>query len=420
MVDPPSKVPWDAVAMSSIIETNGLVMQFPATRALDGLDLRVPSGVTGLVGANGAGKTTLISLVLGLLQPTSGTISVLGLDPRVDGPRLRAMIGYGPERNVLPDDMQAYDFVRHFAQIRGLPHDEARSRASDSLYLVGLGEERFRALGTMSTGQRQRVKLAQAIAADPSLIVLDEPTDGLDPVQRDEMLSIIVDVNRKFGIDVMLSSHVLEEVERICDHVVALDAGRLVAQGSMTELAGALGGVEVELIDLVDRPGSIDAVERQLVDGGLTVRRLDFSLSVSGSDRRRALRCGRRGCGLGPGAVSRSGVDADPSTTCSRPTSWRPASRGPDREPAATATTATGVAATNCVDSGSTGRPDRRPRVPALRRATSRCRPGDPQRRVAEHPLDPRPRPTGGATRSSPFSPSRSPTSRRSHSSVCR
>jgi len=283
MVDPPSEVPWDAVGMSSIIETNGLVMEFTSTRALDGLDLRVPSGVTGLVGANGAGKTTLISLVLGLLKPTSGTIGVLGLDPSVDGPRLRAMIGYGPERNVLPDDMQAYDFVRHFAQIRGLPHDEARSRASDSLYLVGLGEERFRALGTMSTGQRQRVKLAQAIAADPSLIVLDEPTDGLDPVQRDEMLSIIVDVNRKFGIDVMLSSHVLEEVERICDHVVALDAGRLVAQGSMTELAGALGGVEVELIDLDDRPRSIDAVERQLVERGLTVRRLDFALSVSGA-----------------------------------------------------------------------------------------------------------------------------------------
>jgi len=283
MVDSPGVHPWNAVPVPSIIETEGLVMEFPATRALDGLDLRVPSGVTGLVGANGAGKTTLISLALGLLRPTAGTVRVLGLDPTLDGPRLRAMIGYGPERNVLPDDMQAYDFVRHFAQIRGLPHDEARSRASDSLYLVGLGEERFRALGTMSTGQRQRVKLAQAIAADPSLIVLDEPTDGLDPVQRDEMLGIIVDVNRQFGIDVMLSSHVLEEVERICDHVVALDAGRLVAQGSMTELAGALGGVEVELIDLADRPNSITAVEHDLIERGLTVRRLDFSLSVSGA-----------------------------------------------------------------------------------------------------------------------------------------
>jgi ABC-2 type transport system ATP-binding protein len=266
----------------AIIETSGLVMEFPSTRALDGLDLSVPSGVTGLVGANGAGKTTLISLTLGLLKPTSGSIRVLGLDPSTNGPELRARIGYGPERNVLPDDMRAYDFVRHFAQIKGLPRDEARSRASDSLYLVGLGEERFRALGTMSTGQRQRVKLAQAIAADPTFIVLDEPTDGLDPVQRDEMLGIIVDINRKFGIDVMLSSHVLEEVERICDHVVALDAGRLVAQGTMAELAGTSAGVEVELVDIADRPGSIDDVERRLVAGGLNVKRTVFTLAVSG------------------------------------------------------------------------------------------------------------------------------------------
>ncbi len=238
-------------------------MDFPSTRALDGLDLDVPPGVTGLVGANGAGKTTLISVCLGLLTPSSGSIEVLGLDPRTDGPQLRSRIGFGPERNVMPDDMRADDFVRHLAQVKGLPADEARSRSSDSLYLVGLGEERFRSLGTMSTGQRQRVKLAQAIAADPSLIVLDEPTDGLDPVQRDEVLAIIVDVNRRFGIDVVLSSHVLEEVERICDHVVALDAGRLV--------------------DLADRPGTVEAVERRLADAGFRVRRTVDSLTVSSS-----------------------------------------------------------------------------------------------------------------------------------------
>jgi len=257
-------------------------MQFPSTRALDVLDVSIPSGVTGLVGANGAGKTTLISLVLGLLTPTSGSISVLGLDPAHQGPALRAQIGYGPERNVFPDDLRAYDFVRHLAEVKGLPRDEARSRASDSLYLVGLGEERFRALGTMSTGQRQRVKLAQAIAADPRLIVLDEPTDGLDPVQRDEMLNIIVQVNRNFGIDVMLSSHVLEEVERVCDHVVALAEGRLVAQGSMAELAGASGGIELELVDIPDRPRSVDDVAARLVAAGAGVRRDGSSLSVAG------------------------------------------------------------------------------------------------------------------------------------------
>jgi len=268
--------------VSSIIETRGLVMAFPSTRALDGLDVSIPGGVTGLVGANGAGKTTLISLVLGLLTPTTGSLSVLGLDPSTSGPELRARIGYGPERNVFPDDLRAYDFVRHLAEVKGLPRDEARSRASDSLYLVGLGEERFRALGTMSTGQRQRVKLAQAIAADPRLIVLDEPTDGLDPVQRDEMLNIIVQVNRNFGIDVMLSSHVLEEVERVCDHVVALAEGRLVAQGSMVELAGASGGIELELVEIADRPRSVDDVAERLVAAGAGVRRNGATLSIVG------------------------------------------------------------------------------------------------------------------------------------------
>lgn len=270
--------------MTAIIETRGLVMQFPSTRALDALDVSIPGGVTGLVGANGAGKTTLISLTLGLLAPTAGSISVLGLSPGTSGPELRAQIGYGPERNVFPDDLRAYDFVRHLAEVKGLPRDEARSRASDSLYLVGLGEERFRALGTMSTGQRQRVKLAQAIAADPRLIVLDEPTDGLDPVQRDEMLNIIVQVNRDFGIDVVLSSHVLEEVERVCDHVVALAEGRLIAQGSMSELAGVSGGVELELVDIADRPRSIDEVAALLISGGAGLRRSGNVLSVTGPD----------------------------------------------------------------------------------------------------------------------------------------
>jgi ABC-2 type transport system ATP-binding protein len=134
----------------------------------------------------------------------------------------------------------------------------------------------------MSTGQRQRVKLAQAIAADPRLIVLDEPTDGLDPVQRDEMLNIIVQVNRDFGIDVVLSSHVLEEVERVCDHVVALAEGRLIAQGSMVDLAGASGGIELELVELVDHPASIDEVAARLVAGGADVRRNGTTLSVVG------------------------------------------------------------------------------------------------------------------------------------------
>jgi ABC-2 type transport system ATP-binding protein len=138
--------------------------------------------------------------------------------------------------------------------------------------LVGLGEERFRSLGSMSTGQRQRAKLAQAIAADPSLVLLDEPTDGLDPVQRDEMLALIRQISTEFGIDVMLSSHLLEEVERICDNVVALDAGRLVAQGRLDDLVGADEGVVVELVPIDDRPDSIERVVEALRRVGADVR----------------------------------------------------------------------------------------------------------------------------------------------------
>lgn len=260
-------------------------MQFGAQRALDALDLDVPSGVTGLVGANGAGKTTLMSIALGLRPQTAGAIRVLGLDPMRDGAELRSLVGYGPERNLLPEDMPAFDFVKHLSEVRGMPRVEARSRASDALWLVGLGEERFRALGTMSTGQRQRVKLAQAIAADPSVVLLDEPTDGLDPVQRDEMLNLIRQISEEYSIDVMLSSHLLEEVERVCDHIVALDAGVLVAQGSLADLIGDEDGITVELVEIDDHPDSVSEVATRLERAGLEVRVDRVTLQVIGPDR---------------------------------------------------------------------------------------------------------------------------------------
>ena len=196
------------------------------------------------------------------------------------------MSGFAPERNVLPEDMRAVDFVRHLAEVRGLPRREARSRASDVLWLVGLGEERFRPLGTMSTGQRQRVKLAQSIAADPRLILLDEPTDGLDPVQRDEMLGLIRRVNDEFAIDVVLSSHLLEEVERVCDHVVALDAGRLVADGPLVDLVGHEDGIELELVETTDRPDTIPTVAAALEAAGCSVDRRRRDAGHRRPDRR--------------------------------------------------------------------------------------------------------------------------------------
>ncbi len=269
-----------------VISATDLNMVFGTHRALDSLDVEVHSGVTGLVGANGAGKTTFMSIVLGLRYPTSGRVEVLGLDAQTHGAELRALVGYGPERNLFPEDMPASDFVKHLAEVRGMPRAEARGRASDALWLVGLGEERFRALGTMSTGQRQRVKLAQAIAADPSLVLLDEPTDGLDPVQRDEMLLLIRQISDDYGIDVLLSSHLLEEVERICDHIVALDAGRLIAQGRLADLIGDEEGVVVDLVEIPDHPTAIADVIDLLRQAGLDVRHEDGAtrMDVVGPD----------------------------------------------------------------------------------------------------------------------------------------
>ena len=268
----------------TIVETQALTQRFGSTVALDGLDLDMQPGVTGLVGANGAGKTTLLSAMLGLRIPTSGSVRVMGLDPQRAGHRLRAMVGFAPERNVLPDEMRAVDFVRHLAEVQGLPRSEARNRASDSLWLVGLGEERTRTLGTMSTGQRQRVKLAQAIASDPKLVLLDEPTDGLDPVQRSEMLTLIGQISRDFSVNVVLSSHVLEEVERICDHVVALDAGRLVACGPIGELIGDSDGITLELVEVAEPAGSVESVESALRSGGMEVRREQTTLRLRGAE----------------------------------------------------------------------------------------------------------------------------------------
>ncbi len=216
--------------------------------ALSDVSFEIEQGITGLLGANGAGKTTMLGMIIGLHAPTSGTLEVLGHNPWTAGPAVRERLGYAPEHHTLPPDMPAVEFVRHVAELHGLPKDEAATRASDALWLVDLGEERFRSMGTMSTGQRQRVKLAQAIAHDPNLILLDEPTDGLDPVQRDAMLDLIRHVSSEIGINVILSSHLLDEVEKICDSVVIIGNGVTLAAGKLDELRNTDStGVVLEL-----------------------------------------------------------------------------------------------------------------------------------------------------------------------------
>jgi ABC-2 type transport system ATP-binding protein len=211
---------------AAVVRTSELRLRIGERMVLDGADVEVGPGVTGLLGPNGAGKTTLIGLLLGLQRPTSGGIEVLGLDPTTDGPRLRPRIGYSPQLQVLPPDVPAVELVSHLAEVQGLPRRVARQRSSDALWLVGLGEERTRRVGTMSTGQKQRVKLACAVAHDPRLLVLDEPTNGLDPVQRDDLLVLVRRLGSELGMHVLLSSHLLAEVEQVCDAVVILSSGR--------------------------------------------------------------------------------------------------------------------------------------------------------------------------------------------------
>jgi ABC-2 type transport system ATP-binding protein len=229
-----------------IVKAAGVVKRWGRTTALAGVDVEIGDGVTGLLGANGAGKTTLLGLILGLHHADEGTLEVLGRDPTTAGAYVRARLGYAPEHDALPGDVKCHDLVRHIAEVHGLPRREAIGRASDALWHVGLGEERFRQIGTMSTGQKQRVKLASALVHDPAMLLLDEPTNGLDPMQRDAMLTLIKRVGTEFGIAVILSSHLLEEVERVCDGVVILSGGAVVASGSLDELRGGGGAYIVE------------------------------------------------------------------------------------------------------------------------------------------------------------------------------
>jgi ABC-2 type transport system ATP-binding protein len=220
--------------------------------AVSELGLSIEPGVIGLVGANGAGKSTLIKILLGLLEATSGRATVLGLDVATDGPAIRERVGYMPEHDCLPPDVSATEFVVHMARMSGLPRTVARERTADTLRHVGLYEERYRSIGGYSTGMKQRVKLAQALVHDPALVFLDEPTNGLDPAGRDDMLGLIRRIGNEFGISVLVASHLLGELERVCDHVVVIDAGRLLRSSSTADVTAASGLVAVEVDERAD------------------------------------------------------------------------------------------------------------------------------------------------------------------------
>ena len=267
--------PGDAGTAAAVIRTDALIKRYPGdVTALAGLTVDIQPGITGLVGANGAGKSTLIKILLGLLPPTSGRAVVLGHDVAASGERIRTLTGYMPEHDCLPPDVTGTELVTHLGRMSGLPATAAKERAADSLRHVGMYEERYRQTGTYSTGMKQRVKLAQALVGDPRLLLLDEPTIGLDPAGRRSMLDLISRIGAEFGISIVVSSHLLGEIEQICDHLVVIDGGRLLRSDTMTSFT------KVSQVLLIEVDEGMAALQAELAARGLAPRRSGRGLLV--------------------------------------------------------------------------------------------------------------------------------------------
>jgi ABC-2 type transport system ATP-binding protein len=232
-----------------LLSAVAVTKRYPGATALDSLSLSLEPGIIGLVGANGAGKSTFIRILLGLLAPTSGSVEVLGINSLTHPLEVRKLIGYLPEHDCLPIDVSAADFMTHMGRMSGLPASHARERAAETLRHVGLHEERYRLIGSYSTGMKQRVKLAQALVHDPKLLLLDEPTNGLDPEGREEMLGLVERTGREFGIAIIITSHLLGEIERVCDFLVAIEHGKLQHAGAVAKLTERTQFLRIELDD---------------------------------------------------------------------------------------------------------------------------------------------------------------------------
>jgi ABC-2 type transport system ATP-binding protein len=240
--------------MGGLLEAEGLGRRFGEIEALQSVTFSLPEGAIGLIGPNGAGKTTLLRIFLGLVPPTSGSARVFGMDAGGDGLRIRERVGYMPEHDCLMPEMTGIGFVAYMGQVSGLPKEAAFRRAHEILQFTGLREERYRKISEYSVGMRQRVKLAQALVHDPPLCILDEPTSGLDPAGRDGMLALLRILAGRSGRSMVLSTHLLGDVEQVCDQVLMLNAGQVLATGRLKELrAGAEGELVVRI------KGSVEA-----------------------------------------------------------------------------------------------------------------------------------------------------------------
>ena len=242
-----------------VVQLNGVSVIYGKNRALKNVSARFARGAVGLLGPNGAGKSTMLKALLGFIKPTEGRMEVLGLNVAERPMEIRARLGYMPETDGHIPGMNAVSFVAYCGQLAGLSATDAMQRSHEVLYYVGLGEARYRNLETYSTGMKQRIKLAQALVHDPDLLFLDEPTNGMDPKGRDEMLELIHDLAHNKNVNLILSSHLLPDVEYTCDHVVVMDKGQVAAQGPIEELKGPAGRV-FELRVKGDLRGFIDVL----------------------------------------------------------------------------------------------------------------------------------------------------------------
>ena len=226
-----------------VVSLDAVTVRYGAHTALRDVSVAFERGAVGLLGPNGAGKSSLIKAALGFIQPASGRIRVLGIDAAADPMAVRTRVGYMPENDAHMPGMNAVSFVAYCAELSGLPRSNAMQRAHEVLFYVGLGEARYRTVDTYSTGMKQRIKLAQALVHDPDLLLLDEPTNGMDPKGRDEMLELIRDLAHNKGVNLILSSHLLPDVEYTCDHVVVMDKGTVATYGTIEALKGPSGRV---------------------------------------------------------------------------------------------------------------------------------------------------------------------------------
>jgi ABC-2 type transport system ATP-binding protein len=261
----------------ALLTVDHLTKHYGNIVALNDVSFGITDGITGILGENGAGKSTAIKILLGLLQPTSGTATVLGQNAS-ESIAVRGRVGYMPEHDCLPTHVSASEFLTHMAEVSGLPPAMARTRAADTLRHVGLFEERYRAIGGYSTGMKQRVKLGQALVHDPAFVFLDEPTAGLDPAGREDMLALIRKTHREFGISVLFSSHLMADIERTCDRIIVLQDGRLVQAGEVEQFTRETETVFIE----------VDSNREQLVAAlrkrGVAVTADSTGLTIEGPD----------------------------------------------------------------------------------------------------------------------------------------